>query len=128
KEEGTHVVVCPKTLLFNWEYEIKKYFPHMKCLVVSGDALKRKEMIEKELKEYDVVITSYSMLQKDYREYLDAKIEFNYMVLDEAHYVKNMKTLSSKAVRLIKAKRTLLLTGTPLENNLDELYGTFELI
>lgn len=123
----THLVVCPKSLMYNWENEIKKYFPSMKVLVIDKDSEKRKQLIN-EVKNYDVVVTSYSMLQKDYAEYIEKNVEFNYMIMDEAHYVKNIKTLSSKAVRIIPAERKILLTGTPLENNLDELYGTFELI
>ncbi|MFP4401680.1 MAG: SNF2-related protein [Candidatus Nanoarchaeia archaeon] len=127
--KGPHIVICPKTLMYNWEAEAKKFFPDMKVKIIDGGASRRKELLE-ELKqeEVDLVITSYSMLQKDYTVYTDENLEFNYKVLDEAHYVKNMKTLSAKAVRLVSAKHKLLLTGTPLENNLDELYGTFDLI
>ena len=125
--ENTHIVICPKTLIHNWDNEIKKYFPGKKVLVVAGDTEKRKKLI-KTIKNYEIVITSYSMLQKDYREYLENKCKFGYLVLDEAHYIKNMKTLSAKAVRLIDCKNKILLTGTPLENNLDELYATFDLI
>ncbi len=127
KGEGTHIVVCPKSLIYNWDNEIKKYFPDMTVLIVDKDVERRKHLI-KDANNYDVVITSYSMLQKDYREYIDNHVEFNYMILDEAHYVKNMKTLSAKAVRVVDSKRKILLTGTPLENNLDELYGTFDLV
>jgi superfamily II DNA or RNA helicase len=125
----TNIVVCPKTLIYNWENEAKKYFPDLKVLIVNGDASKREKLI-KSIKDenYDLVITSYSMLQKDYKIYLDEKLEFEWEILDEAHYVKNMKTLSAKAVRLIKANNRILLTGTPLENNLNELYAAFDLI
>ena len=126
-EGQNHLVVCPKSLIYNWENEIKKYFPEMKVLIVDKDSERRKALI-KTAKQYDVIITSYSMVQKDYSHYIDNDIKFNYAILDEAHYVKNMKTLSSKAVRLIPSERKILLTGTPLENNLEELYGTFELI
>ena len=122
-----HIVICPKSLIYNWENEIKIYFPNNRVLIVDGDMNKRKKLI-KTAKDFDIVITSYSMLQKDYREYLESDVKFNYQILDEAHYVKNMKTLSAKAVRLISSRRMILLTGTPLENNLDELYGTFDLI
>ena len=127
KNDGPHIVVCPKSLIYNWENEIKKYFPEMKVLIIDKDSDKRKKLIQ-HANKYNIIITSYSMVQKDYIHYIENEIEFNYQVLDEAHYVKNIKTLSSKAVRIIPAKRKLLLTGTPLENNLDELYGTFELI
>ncbi len=123
----THIVICPKTLIYNWDNEIKKYFPNMKVLIINGDGDKRKKLI-KEAQNYDVVITSYSMLQKDYKEYITNNLKFGYSVLDEAHYVKNMKTLSAKAVRLINSKNMILLTGTPLENNLNELFSTFDLI
>lgn len=125
--KGISMVICPKSLIYNWEAEIKKYYPKFKVLIVDKDSSKRRQLIEK-YKDYDLIITSYSLIQKDYVHYNDLEVKFNYMILDEAHYVKNMKTLSSKAVRVIDAERKLLLTGTPLENNLDELYGTFELI
>ena len=96
-------------------------------MIIDKDSEKRKKLID-EVNNYNIVITSYSMIQKDYIHYIEKEINFNYQVLDEAHYVKNIKTLSSKAVRIIPAKRKVLLTGTPLENNLDELFGTFELI
>ena len=127
--EGVHIVVCPKTLIYNWESEVKKFFPEMKTLIIDGTSDKREKLIKSiSPDEHDLVITSYSMLQKDYSIYLEQELQFDYKVLDEAHYVKNMKTLSAKAVRLIQGKNKLLLTGTPLENNLDELYGTFDLI
>lgn len=127
QDEGAHIVICPKSLIYNWENEIRKYFPEMKILIVDGESERRRKLIEAS-SGYNIIITSYSMLQKDYKLYIENHLNFNYMVLDEAHYVKNMKTLSAKAVRVISSKRVLLLTGTPLENNLDELYGTFDLV
>ena len=126
-KEKTHIVLCPKSLLFNWENEIKKYFPNMTCLVIYQNSKKREELIKK-ANDYDIIITSYSILQKDYKVYFDNNIEFNYMILDEAHYIKNMKTRSNKAVKTIKSMRKVILTGTPLENRLEELYGLFEII
>lgn len=127
ESKGTHIVICPKTLIYNWESEVKKFFPGMKCLVIDGDNEKRKKLIS-EIDDYDLAITSYSMLQKDYEVYLEEDVEFNYAILDEAHYVKNIKTLSAKAVRLINAENKILLTGTPLENNLTELFSAFDLM
>jgi SNF2 family DNA or RNA helicase len=125
--KGPSIVICPKTLVYNWESESQKFFPKKRVLVIDGDNERRKRLIQ-EANYYDILITSYSMLQKDYSNYLEYGIKFNYSILDEAHYVKNIKTLSAKAVRLIDAQNTLLLTGTPLENNLDELYSAFDLI
>ena len=125
--KGPHLVICPKSLIYNWDAEIQKYFPKMKVLIIDKDSFSREKQI-REYQHYDVVITSYSLLLKDYQHYLNNKVQFCYQILDEAHYVKNMKTLSSKAVRLIASDNTILLTGTPIENNLEELYGTFELV
>jgi len=127
ERDQKHIVICPKTLIFNWENEIKLYFPEIKVLIIDGDSEKRKRLI-KTINNFDIIITSYSMLQRDYAEYIRSKLKFEYAVLDEAHYIKNMKTLSAKAVRLIDSKNKILLTGTPLENNLGELYSTFDLI
>jgi SNF2 family DNA or RNA helicase len=128
-KEDLHIVICPKTLMYNWENEVKKFFPELNVLVIDGTSQRRERKIRSiKHSKYNLVITSYSMLQKDYSIYCEEEIEFGYKVLDEAHYVKNMKTLSAKAVRLIQAKNRILLTGTPLENNLEELYGTFDLI
>ncbi len=128
-KDDMHLVVCPKTLVYNWESEIKKFYPEMKVLLVDGTSDKREKLIKQiKFNDYNIVITSYSMLQKDYCFYVEEGIKFDYKVLDEAHYVKNMKTLSAKAVRLVHANHRILLTGTPLENNLEELYGTFDLI
>ncbi|MFW6285538.1 MAG: SNF2-related protein [Nanoarchaeota archaeon] len=127
EEKGTSIIICPKTLIYNWENEINKFFPEKSKIIIDGDNEKRTKNI-KVSDKYDFVITSYSLLQKDYKSYIDKNLTFNYLVLDEAHYVKNIKTLSAKAVRLIKSNNTLLLTGTPLENNLTELYSTFDLI
>ena len=127
KDKGTHIIVCPKSLIYNWENEIQKYFPDFKTIIIDGDLEKRKKLIL-ESSKYNIVITSYSMIQKDFECYIENEIIFDYMVLDEAHYVKNIKTLSSKAVRSIPSNHKILLTGTPLENNLEELFGTFELV
>jgi SNF2 family DNA or RNA helicase len=126
-ENKTHIVLCPKSLILNWKAEAKKYYPELKVLVISQNSKKREEYI-KQSHDYDIVITSYSMIQKDYKIYLDNEIKFEYMILDEAHYIKNIKTQSNKAVRIINSNRKVILTGTPLENNLTELYGTFEII
>ena len=126
-KDKLNLVVCPKSLIYNWEAEIKKYFSNLSVLLVNKTSEQREKLISK-AKQYNIVVTSYSMLQKDYHIYDRHKVNFEYMILDEAHYVKNMKTQSNKATRVIDAKRKIVLTGTPLENNLEELYGTFDLV
>jgi SNF2 family DNA or RNA helicase len=127
KDEGVHLILCPKSLIYTWEAEVKKFLPDLKILIIDGESSHRKELL-KEASKYNLLISSYSLLQKDYQHYLDEDIRPYITILDEAHYLKNMHTQSSKAVRLLPAKHRFLLTGTPLENNLDELYSAFELI
>ena len=119
------IVICPKTLLFNWEDEALKFFPTMKTLVISGAPTERQAQL-KTLKKVDLVITSYPSVKKDQLEY--DKLKFNYCFLDEAQYIKNHKTQNAKAVRKINADYRLALTGTPLENSVSEIWSLFEFL
>ncbi|MCK4553490.1 hypothetical protein KAU19_00820, partial [Candidatus Parcubacteria bacterium] len=84
-------VICPKTLLYNWKNEAKKFIPKLKAIVIDGSYKEREELIKKSLK-YDLVITGYAAMQKDYEFYEKQKIKFNYCVLDEAQFIKNHAT------------------------------------
>lgn len=117
------LVVCPKTLLFNWEDEAAKFFPDMKTLVVEGSPIERAEKL-KQTKKYDLVIASYPSVKKDEYQYL--KTKFNYCILDEAQFIKNNKTQNAKAVKKINANYRLALTGTPLENSVSEVWSIFD--
>lgn len=117
------IVICPKTLLFNWEEEALKFFPAMKALVISGNPTERQGQL-KTVKKFDLVIASYPSVKKDQLEY--DKLKFNYCFLDEAQYIKNHKTQNAKAVRKINADYRLALTGTPLENSVSEIWSLFE--
>ena len=85
----------------------------------------RKKLI-KSVKDFDVVITSYSLLQKDVEAY--DKVIFSYMILDEAQHIKNRGTRNAKSVKLIKAEHRMILSGTPIENSLDELWSLFDFL
>jgi SNF2 family DNA or RNA helicase len=119
------IVICPKTLLFNWEDEALKFFPNMKTLVISGAPTERQAQLAK-IKKVDLVITSYPAVKRDQLEY--DKLKFNYCFLDEAQYIKNHKTQNAKAVRKINADYRLALTGTPLENSVSEIWSLFEFL
>lgn len=121
------IVVCPKTLLFNWEEEAKKFFPQMKVLVIDGTPEIRKSLIRK-LTNYDLVVTSYVTLKKDLDFYEQQKVKFNYCFLDEAQFVKNHKTQNAQAVKKIPADYRLALTGTPLENSVSEIWSIFDFL
>ncbi len=120
---GTSIVVCPSSLYLNWYKEIERFAPSLKSLVISGNAKKREELIS-EIKRYDVIITSYDILKRDIEKYNN--IKFNYVIADEAQYIKNNNTQNAKALKLIKSKNRIALTGTPMENSLSELWSIFD--
>ena len=119
----TSIVVCPSSLYLNWEKEIKKFAPDLKVLVVNGVKNERVEKIN-QMKNYDVVITSYDMLKRDI-EYFETA-DFRYIIADEAQYIKNNVTKNSKALKSLNGKTKIALTGTPIENSLSELWSIFD--
>ncbi|ADL51080.1 SNF2-related protein [Clostridium cellulovorans 743B] len=125
KEKGKSLVVAPTSLIYNWEQEIIRFCPELKAIVIAGDKKSRLEAI-KEMDYYDVIITSYPTLTKDMEIYED--ISFEYMIIDEAQKIKNRDTLTTKAVKDIKAKIRFALTGTPIENSLTELWSIFDFV
>jgi superfamily II DNA or RNA helicase/uncharacterized Zn finger protein len=126
-KEKTSLIIAPKTLLRNWEQETARFAPHLKTVVIEGAPLERNVHIEN-LRDYDVVITSYSAMQIDIEKYEKNNTCFNYCVLDEAQYVKNPQTKSSHTVRRIQSDYRLALTGTPLENGVRELWALFDFL
>ena len=125
EEKSTAIIVCPTTLMLNWAGEIKKFAPSLKAVTVMGTQEERKEII-RNITDADVVITSYDLIRRDWELYKD--IEFDYAVADEAQFIKNPETKNAVAVKKIRAKHRFALTGTPIENNLGELWSIFDFI
>lgn len=119
----TSIVVCPSSLYINWEKEILKFAPDIKVCVIYGNALKRQSLI-KNMKKYDVIITSYDLLKRDIDYYKD--FEFKYIIADEAQYIKNNNTKNAKALKQLNGKTRFALTGTPIENSLAEIWSIFD--
>lgn len=119
------LVICPTSLVHNWKEEIGKFNPTLKALAVDGTPTQRKKLFTA-IKDYDVIITSYSLLQKDIDFY--KTIPFGYAILDEAQHIKNRGTRNAKSVKMIQALHRLILTGTPIENSLDELWSLFDFL
>ena len=119
------LVIAPKTLLHNWEREAALFAPHLKTAVVAGSPAERAALLSR-AGEYDLLITSYPLLQKDLPQY-EAQ-QFNYCVLDEAQYVKNPRTRGAHAVKKVRSEYRLALTGTPLENSVEELWSIFDFL
>lgn len=119
------LVVCPTSLLYNWKEECHKFNGKLNTLIIDGMPNQRKKLI-KGAKDVDVIITSYSLLQKDIEAY--DKITFSYMILDEAQHIKNRGTRNAKSVKMVKAQHRMILSGTPIENSLDELWSLFDFL
>ncbi|MCK5510911.1 DEAD/DEAH box helicase [Candidatus Parcubacteria bacterium] len=121
------IVICPKTLLYNWQSEVEKFTPKLKTIVIDGFPEERKKLI-KQAKNCDLVITGYASMQKDYEVYDKQKVKFNYCVLDEAQFIKNHATKNAQIVKKINADYRLALTGTPLENSVSEIWSIFDFL
>lgn len=119
------IVICPTSLVYNWKEELNKFNPKLKVFVVDGSPQQRKKAL-KEMDRYDIVIVSYSLLQKDVELYQDTM--FSYAILDEAQHIKNRGTRNAKSVKMLKAAHRLILSGTPIENSLEELWSLFDFL
>jgi len=118
------LIVAPTSLIYNWNNEFKKFAPSMKIGIANG-VKEDRELMLKDFKEYDVIITTYNLLRRDIDFY---NVEFDYCILDEAQNIKNSSSQNAKTVKSIKAKRRFALTGTPIENSLMELWSIFDFI
>jgi superfamily II DNA or RNA helicase len=125
KKKGHVLVVCPTSLLYNWKEEIAKFNPKLKSIVVDGIPSNRKKLID-QIKNYDVLITSYTLLQKDIDTY--KATHFSYVILDEAQHIKNRGTRNARSVKMVQADHRLILSGTPIENSLEELWSLFDFL
>ena len=119
------LVVCPRSLIYNWGLEIDKFFPEFNYLVYHDTPEERAKMRE-QFDEYDILITSYSIISRDCEKLQE--FEFSYCILDEAHHIKNRKTQKARGAKQIRARHKLALTGTPLENSLKELWSIFDFL
>ncbi|KAG6622726.1 putative SNF2 family helicase/ATPase and F-box protein [Phytophthora cinnamomi] len=120
---GPHLIVVPTSCLVNWEMEFKRWCPAFKVLTYFGSAKRRKELRQGWSKQnaFQVCITSYQLVVQDAHCFKRKK--WYYLILDEAHNIKNWKSLRWQTLLTFSSQRRLLLTGTPLQNNLLELWA-----
>ena len=121
--EGPSIVVCPKSLIFNWLREIKKFTPHLKGVSYTGP--KRTALLDK-FDDYDIILTTYGTLRRDIDKLV--KQSFLYAILDEGQAIKNPESQSAKSSFLLQAERRLILSGTPVENHLGELWSLYNFL
>ena len=118
------LIVCPTSLVRNWEAESAKFTPWLKTLVISGPD--RASLFNK-IGEADIVVTSYALLQRDLEEAYMGRA-FSVVVLDEAQRIKNRETKSAKATKTLEARRRLVITGTPVENSVSDVWSIFDFL
>uniref|UniRef100_A0A7S1BKC7 Uncharacterized protein n=1 Tax=Corethron hystrix TaxID=216773 RepID=A0A7S1BKC7_9STRA len=127
RRNGPSLVVCPLSVLYSWCNELDKFAPSLKyCRLHASSPGDRDNIIltlKVEILTYDVIITTYDMLKTQSLRHLFSTQYFNYVVLDEGHIIKNRNSEISNAVRRLHSENKLILTGTPLQNNLIELWA-----
>lgn len=119
------LVVCPASLILNWGEELGRFAPQLRCALILGNAAERKAQREA-AGDMDVWVTSYELLRQDVEDY--QKCRFYCCVLDEGQHIKNQSTLASKAMKKIDCRQRFVLTGTPIENRLSELWNLFDFL
>ncbi len=112
------LVVCPTTLIYNWENEIRKFTPKLTYRIHHGPARTR---TKEELTDHDITITTYGTLRSDIK--LLMSVEFDYVILDESQAIKNPSSKVTKAACLLNAKNRLCMSGTPLQNNTFDVFA-----
>lgn len=119
------IIITPASLIYNWQHEYTKFCPTQEVIVMDGTKAERAQLITK-VKGDVVCIVSYDSFKRDID--LFTPIEFNYGILDEAQHIKNQATKISKSVKALNTEHRLALTGTPIENNLNDLWSLFDFI
>jgi superfamily II DNA or RNA helicase len=123
KDKAT-LIVTPASLIYNWQAEFEKFAPGMEVIVVEGTKAKRQQLIEDH--PGVIFITSYNSARLDVASYQAHKLA--YLVMDEAQYVKNASTKTNQSLRKLAPENTFALSGTPIENRIEELWAIFEVV
>ncbi len=124
EKQAPTLIVCPMSLIYNWENECEKWHLSIPVRLIIGQALEREEMIKGiDYQKKAIYITSYDSLRRDIEFYVGT---FRFVVADEAQYIKNQNALKSEAIKQIKSEMNFALTGTPIENGLADLWNIFD--
>ena len=125
QKDKKSIVITPTSLIFNWKSEFEKFTPDIKLGIAYGNKAQREKILENH-KDYDVILTSYGTYKNDMEKYKN--INFDYCIIDEAQNIKNPDSILTKAVKEVNANVKFALTGTPVENNLMELWSIFDFV
>ena len=124
--ENPTLLVCPTSVLGNWEREVKKFAPNLKVLQYHGDKRPKGKAFQSAVKDKNIVITSYSLVHRDLKTLQD--VSWQIIALDEAQNIKNAESKQSQAVRQLEPEFRIALTGTPVENRLQELWSIMDFL
>ncbi|RKP48823.1 helicase SNF [Cohnella endophytica] len=119
------IIVCPASLMYNWRNELGRFAPEVRVAIADGNKSER-SLALKQLGDTDVLITSYPLLRRDVEEY--AGLSFHTLILDEAQAFKNYATQTAQAVKSLQARHRFALTGTPVENGIEELWSIYDAV
>ena len=117
------LVICPTSLVFNWVAEAGKFTPSLKVLALHGP---ERHAAFARIPQSDLIVTSYALVRRDAERYRE--LEFDTVVLDEAQHIKNRQTQNAQAVKSFRARQRIVLTGTPLENSVLDLWSIFDFL
>ncbi len=118
-----HLIVCPTSLVFNWLAEAGKFVPDLRVIALHGP---RRHQLFAEVPHADIALTSYALIRRDAERYCE--LEFDTVILDEAQHIKNRQTQNAQTVKAIRSRHRLVLTGTPLENSVLDLWSIFDFL
>jgi hypothetical protein len=127
--EAKSLVVCPSSIVGHWVNEIERYFPRnsiFRALAFVGNSQQRSVLLKNKLATCNLVVTSYEILRSEIRSL--SKVDWTYCILDEGHLLRNPKTATARASRRLRARHKLILTGTPIQNSVNEIWATFDFL
>jgi len=125
KGDKPQLVIAPASVVYNWKSELNRFAPDLEVAMITGSQEERQRKI-KTSTDADVWLTSYAMARQDIDSYRE--LTFHTLILDEAQYIKNYETKTSQAIRQLQATHRFGLSGTPIENNIEELWSIFQVI
>lgn len=124
EQGGAALIICPTSVLGNWQKEIERFAPDLKVYLHYGSNRLKESAFVNAASDSDIVLTSYGLSHLDFSEF--EQVEWSTIAIDEAQNIKNANTKQSRAVRKLRGKHHIALTGTPMENRLSELWSIFD--
>jgi SNF2 family DNA or RNA helicase len=120
------LIICPTSLLGNWQRELKRFSPDLSLYIHHGNQRLHGELFQESVREYDIVLTTYHLAGRDGSDL--SAVYWSSIVLDEAQYIKNARTKQAQSVMKLSAPHRIAMTGTPVENRLSELWSIFQFL